>query len=96
MAKKAIGNDADFDFNLADTFIGQSFQNDPTFTPDETSDLSLPDLSNGILSRKQLIQEQQHARDLAHLLPQAVSEQEATIVPVCFYYNCAHENVTST
>ena len=83
MAKKAIQNDADMDFNLADTFIGQSFQQDLS---EKSPDSSLSGHSSDILSQRQLIKEQQNAPDLAHLYPQAVSEQEANQVPVCYYF----------
>ena len=96
MAKKAIQtNDSDFD--LSDTFIGHSFSseidNSLRSLPEVQTDPSLSDHStprsndqgHDMLSRSQLIQEQNSDPEISNLFQRALSEDEISQVAVGYY-----------
>ena len=98
MAKKAILKDSNFDIDLTDTFIGQYFNNeikkslDPSLSDTQT-DLSMfchspprsIDQGHGMLSKSQLIQEQQTDPEISKLFFRALPEDEISQVPMCYY-----------
>ena len=98
MAKKAILKDSNFDTDLTDTFIGQYFNNeikkslDPSLSDTQTdSSMSChsPPRSNDqghdMLSKSQLIQEQQTDPEISKLIFRALPEDEISQVPMCYY-----------
>ena len=98
MAKKAILKNSNSDIDLADTFIGQYFNNeikkslDPSLSDTQTdssmSCYSPPrsiDQGHDTLSKSQLIQEQQTDPEISKLIFRALPEDETSQVPMCYY-----------
>ena len=98
MAKKAILKDPNFDIDLTDTFICQYFNNeikkslDPSLSDTQTdSSMSCHspprsiDQGHDMLSKSQLIQEQQNDPEISKLIFMALPEDEISQVPVCYY-----------
>ena len=99
MAKKAIESDHVSDIDLSDTIFNENINSEaenpvpPSFSVQETdltnladhSDFNLDEKSHNSLSRLQLILEQQSDPELSPLFQRAVSEQEASQVPVCYF-----------
>ena len=98
MAKKAILKNSNSDIDLADTFIGQYFNNeikkslDPSLSDTKTdssmSCYSPPrsiDQGHDTLSKSQLIQEQQTDPEISKLIFRALPEDEISQVPMCYY-----------
>ena len=98
MAKKAILKDSNFDTDLTDTFIGQYFNNeikkslDPSLSDTQTDSSmschSSPrsnDQGHDTLSKSQLIQEQQTDPEISKLIFRALTENEISEVPMCYY-----------
>ena len=98
MAKKANQNNGMQDVNLADTLIGQSFNDDisnslsPSKSDIQTDfdtsrsnrDLS-PSISNDQLSRSQLCKEQHSDPEISLLFERALDDNEMLQDPVCYY-----------
>ena len=98
MAKKANQNYGMQDINLADTLIGQSFNDEisnslfPSQSDIQTdfdasrSNLDLsPSIPNNQLSRSQLCKEQHSDPEISPLFDRALDEIEMSQVPVCYY-----------
>ena len=98
MAKKAILKNSNSDIDLTDTFIGQYFNNeikkslDPSLSDTQTdSSMSChsPPRSNDqghdMMSKSQLIQEQQTDPEISKLIFRALPEDEISQVPMCYY-----------
>ena len=98
MAKKANQNYGMQDINIADTLIGQSFNDEisNSFSPTQSdiqtdfdtsrSNLDLsPSISNDQLSRSQLCKEQHSDPEISPLFYRALDENEMSQVPVCYY-----------
>ena len=98
MAKKAILKNSNSDIDLTDTFIGQYFNNeikkslDPSLSDTQTdSSMSCHspprsiDQGHGMLSKSQLIQEQQTDPEISKLIFRALPEDEISQVPMCYY-----------
>ena len=98
MAKKAKQNNGMQDINLADTLIGQSFNDEisNSLSPSQAdiqtdfdtsrSNLDLsPSISNDQLSRSQLCKEQHNDPEISSLFDRALDENEMSQVPVCYY-----------
>ena len=98
MAKKANQNNGMQDINLADTLIGQSFNDEisNSLSPSQSdiqtdfdtsrSDLDLsPSISNDQQSRSQLCKEQHSDPEISPLFDRALDDNEMTQVPVCYY-----------
>ena len=98
MAKNAILKDSNFDIDLTDTFIGQYFNNeikkslDPSLSDTQTDSSmschSSPrsnDQGHDMLSKSQLIQEQQTDPEISKLIFRALPEDEISQVPICYY-----------
>ena len=98
MAKKAILKNSNSDIDLTDTFIGQYFDNeikkslDPSLSDTQTDSSmschSSPrsiDHGHDTLSKSQLIQEQQTDPEISKLIFRALSENEISQVPMCYY-----------
>ena len=96
MTKKAILKNSDID--LTDTFIGQYFDNeikkslDPSLSDIQTDSSkschSPPrsiDKGHDTLSKSLLIQEQQNDREISKLIFRALTEDEISQVPMCYY-----------
>ena len=98
MAKKANQNHGMQDIDLADTLIGQSFNDEisNSLSPSQSdiqtdfdiqrsnTDLS-PSISNDQLSRSQLCKEQHSDPEISPLFDRALDENEMSQVPVCYY-----------
>ena len=98
MAKRANQNNGMQDINLADTLIGQSFNDEilnslsPSQAdiqtdfdnPRSNTDVS-PSISNDQLSRSQLCKEQHSDPEISPLFDRALDESEMSQVPVCYY-----------
>ena len=98
MAKKAQQNNGMQDINLADTLIGQSFNDEISNslslsqsdiqtdfdTPRSNTDLS-HSISNDQLSRLQLCKEQLSDPEISPFFDRALDENEMSQVPVCYY-----------
>ena len=94
MAKKDIKNETQ-DVDLFDTIIGQSFNDQVNKTvthsqSEKQADLSTSQIDPNLqghdtMSRSQLIQEQQNDPDISELFHGALSENETSHVPVCYY-----------
>ena len=98
MAKRANKNHGMQDINLADTLIGQSFNDEisNSLSPSQSdiqtdfdtsrsnTDLS-PSISNDQLSRSQLCKEQHSDPEISLLFDRALDESEMSQVPVCYY-----------
>ena len=98
MAKKANQNNGMQDINLADTLIGQSFNDEISDslslsqsdiqtdfdTSRSNTDLS-PSIPNDQLSRSQLCKEQHSDPEILSLFERALDENEMSQVPVCYY-----------
>ena len=98
MAKKANQNHGMQDIDLADTLIGQSFNDEisNSLSPSQSdiqtdfdiqrsnTDLS-PSISNDQLSRSQLCKEQHSDPEISSLFDRALDENEMSQVPVCYY-----------
>ena len=98
MAKKANQNYGMQDINLADTLIGQSFNDEisNSLSPSQSDiqtdfdisrsniDLS-PSISNDQQSRSQLSKEQHSDPEISPLFDRALDENEMSQVPVCYY-----------
>ena len=98
MAKKANQNHGMQDIDLADTLIGQSFNDEisNSLSPSQSdiqtdfdtsrSNLDLsPSISNDQLSRSQLCKEQHSDPEISSLFDRALDENEMSQVPVCYY-----------
>ena len=98
MAKKAILKNSNSDIDLTDTFIGQYFNNeikkslDPSLSDIQTdSSMSCHspprsiDQGHNMLSKSQLIQEQQTDPEISKLIFRALPEDEISQVPMCYY-----------
>ena len=98
MAKKAILKNSNSDIDLTDTFIGQYFNNeikkslDPSLSDTQTdSSMSCHspprsiDQGHDMLSKSQLIQEQQTDPEISKLIFRALPEDEISQVPMCYY-----------
>ena len=98
MAKKAILKNSNSDIDLTNTFIGQYFNNeikkylDPSLSDTQTdssmSRHSSPrsiDQGHDTLSKSQLIQEHQTDPEISKLIFRALSEDEISQVPMCYY-----------
>ena len=98
MAKKANQNYGMQDINLADTLIGQSFNDEisNSLSPSQSdiqtdfdtsrSNLDLsPSISNDQQSRSQLCKEQHSDPEISPLFDRALDENEMSQVPVCYY-----------
>ena len=98
MAKKVNQNYVMQDINIADTLIGQSFNDEisNSFSPTQSdiqtafdtsrSNLDLsPSISNDQLSRSQLCKEQHSDPEISPLFDRALDENEMSQVPVCYY-----------
>ena len=98
MAKKAILKNSNSDIDLTDTFIGQYFNNeikkslDPSLSDTQTDSSmschSSPrsiDQGHDMLSKSQLIQEQQTDPEISKLIFRALPEDEISQVPMCYY-----------
>ena len=98
MAKKANQNYGMQDINIADTLIGQSFNDEisNSFSPTQSdiqtnfdtsrSNLDLsPSISNDQLSRSQLCKEQHSDPEISPLFDRALDENEMSQVSVCYY-----------
>ena len=98
MAKKAILKNSNSDIDLTDTFIGQYFNNevkkslDPSLSDTQTdssmschSPLRSIDQGHDTLSKSQLIQEQQTDPEISKLIFRALTEDEISQVPMCYY-----------
>ena len=96
MAKKAKQNNWVQDINLADTLIGQSFNDEisNSLSPSQSdiqtdfdtsrSNLDLsPSISNDQLSRSQLCKEQHSDPEISSLFDRPLDENEMSQVPVC-------------
>ena len=94
MAKKAVLKNSNSDIDLTDTFIGPYFNNeikkslDPSLSDTQTDSSmschSSPrsiDEGHDMLSKSQLIQEQQ----ISKLIFRALPEDEISQVPMCYY-----------
>ena len=98
MAKKAILKNSNSDIDFTDTFIGQYFNNeikkslDPSLS-DTQADSSMSchspprsiDQGHDMLSKSQLIQEQQTDPEISKLIFRALPEDEISQVPMCYY-----------
>ena len=97
MAKKAILKNSNSDIDLTDTFIGQYFNNeikkslDPSLSDTQTdSSMSCHspprsvDQGHDILSKSQLIQEQQTDPEISKLIFRALPKDEISQVPMCY------------
>ena len=98
MAKKAKQNNGMQDINLADTLIGQSFNDEisNSLSPSQSDiqtdfdtsrsnlDLSHSNL-NDQLSRSQLCKEQHSDPEISPLFDRTLDENEMSQVPVCYY-----------
>ena len=98
MTKKAKQNNGMQDINLADTLIGQSFNDEilNSLSPSQSdiqtdfdtsrsnTDLS-PSISNDQLSRSQLCKEQHSDPEISPLFDRALDENEMSQVPVVYY-----------
>ena len=98
MAKMAILKNSNSDIDLTDTFIGQYFNDeikkslDPSLSDTQT-DLSMSchspprsiDQGHDMLSKSQLIQEQQTDPEISKLIFRALPEDEISQVPMCYY-----------
>ena len=98
MAKKVNQNNGMQNINLADTLIGQSFNDEisNSLSPSQSdiqtdidtsrsnTDLS-PSVSNDQLSRSQLCKEQHSDPEISPLFDRALDENEMLQVPVCYY-----------
>ena len=98
MAKKATLKNSNSDIDVTDTFIGQYFNNeikkslDPSLSDTQT-DSSMPchspprsiDQGHDMLSKSQLIQEQQTDPEISKLIFRALPEDEISQVPMCYY-----------
>ena len=98
MAKMAILKNSNSDIDLTDTFIGQYFDNeikkslDPSLSDTQTdSSMSCHspprsiDQGHDMLSKSQLIQEQQTDPEISKLIFRALPENEISQVPMCYY-----------
>ena len=98
MAKKANQNNGMKDINLAETLIGQSFNEEisNSLSPSQSdiqtdfdtsrSNLDLsPSISNDQLSRSQLCKEQHSDPEISLLFERALDDNEMSQVPVCYY-----------
>ena len=98
MAKKSKQNNGMQDINLADTLIGQSFNNEilNSLSPSQSDiqtdfDTSRSNLdlshsnSNDQLSRSQLCKEQHSDPAISPLFDRVLDENEMSQVPVCYY-----------
>ena len=98
MAKKAKQNNGLQDINLADTLIGQSFNDEisNSLSPSQSdiqtdfeisrSNLDLsPSISNDQLSWSQLCKEQHSDPEISPLFDRALDDNEMAQVPVCYY-----------
>ena len=98
MAKKAILKNSNSDIDLTDTFIGQYFNNeikkslDPSLSDTQTdSSMSCHspprsiDQGHDMLSKSQLIQEQQTDPEISKLIFRALPENKISQVPICYY-----------
>ena len=98
MAKKAILKNSNSDIDLTDTCIGQYFNNeikkslDPSLSDTQTdSSMSCHspprsiDQGHDMLSKSQLIQEQQTDPEISKLIFRALPEDEISQVPMCYY-----------
>ena len=98
MAKRAILKNSNSDIDLTDTFIGQYFKNeitkslDPSLSDTQTdSSMSCHspprsiDQGHDMLSKSQLIQEQQTDPEISKLIFRALPEDEISQVPMCYY-----------
>ena len=98
MAKKAILKNSNSDIDLTDTFIGQYFNNeikkslDPSLSDNQTDSSmychSPPrsiDQGHDMLSKSQLIQEQQTDPEISKLIFRALPEDEISQVPMYYY-----------
>ena len=98
MAKKANQNHGMQDIGLADTLIGQSFNDEisNSLSPSQSdiqtdfdiqrsnTDLT-PSISNDQLSRSQLCKEQHSDPEISSLFDRVLDENEMSQVPVCYY-----------
>ena len=98
MDKKAILKNSNSDIDLTNTFIGQYFNNeikkslDPSLSDTQTDSSvschSPPrsiDQGHDMLSKSQLIQEQQTDPEISKLIFRALPEDEISQVPMCYY-----------
>ena len=98
MAKKPILKNSNSDIALTDTCIGQYFNNeikkslDPSLSDTQTdSSMSCHspprsiDQGHDMLSKSQLIQEQQTDPEISKLIFRALPEDEISQVPMCYY-----------
>ena len=98
MAKRAILKNSNSDIDLTDTFIGQYFNDeikkslDPSLSDNQTdSSMSCHspprsiDQGHDMLSKSQLIQEQQTDPEISKLIFRALPENEISQVPMCYY-----------
>ena len=96
MAKKSILNNENKDVDLFDTIIGQSFNDQVNKTISHSMPKAQTDLSTSsqispnhqghdTMSRSRLIQEQQNDPDISYLFHRALSENETSHVPICYY-----------
>jgi hypothetical protein len=93
MAKKAIHDPLNRDVDLSDTFISKLFDEQvnktsinslPSKQTDfQTSSSNEPDCDK--MSRSQLIQEQHNDPTISEFFDKALSEDEASSMPVCYY-----------
>ena len=98
MAKKAILKNSNSDIDLTDTCIGQYFNNEikkslDTSLSDTQTDSSMSchspprsiDQGHDMLSKSQLIQEQQTDPEISKLIFRALPENKISQVPICYY-----------
>ena len=95
MAKRAILKNSNSDIDLTDTFIDQYFDNeikkslDPSLSDTQTMSCHSPprsiDQGHDMLSKSQLIQEQQTDPEISKLIFRALPENEISQVPMCYY-----------
>ena len=90
MAKKTNQNNGMQDINLADTLIGQSFNDEilnslPPSQSDIQTDLNISRSNIDQLSSSQLCKEQHSDPEISSLFERALDENEMSLVPVCYY-----------
>ena len=85
MAKKAFLKNSNSDIDLTDTFICQYFNNETDSSMSCHSPSRSIDQSHDTLSKSQLIQEQQTDPEISKLIFRALSEDEISHVPMCYY-----------
>ena len=96
MAKKAILNNENKDVELIGTIIGQSFNDKVNKTITHSLPIAQTDLSTSsqispnhqghdTMSMLRLIQEQQNDPNISDLFHRALSENETSHVPICYY-----------